>query len=175
MTLTDSVTRLFEEGKTANVPTIAGNTSDEGFNGYTNATQENPTPQNTTKLDPSTNRLTNLTDSQVFEIASFYPVNGSYGSVSPDNFFLDVFKAYWMAFGLFGDAGIFGSERMVGRWMSEAHGSTNIWTYRFNAPRKYPCPDGTSFIHQKLTECNISRWYKLQWNLSTRPGHTQLG
>ncbi|KAE8312537.1 Alpha/Beta hydrolase protein [Aspergillus transmontanensis] len=134
VTLTDSVTRLFRQGKIANVPTIAGSTTDEGFDGYINATQNNPMPQNTTTLDPSTNRLTNLTDSQVWEAVSFYPVNASYGSVAPDNFFLSVFKAYWMALGLFGDPGIFGSERMVGRWMSQAHGPKNIWTYRFNAP-----------------------------------------
>ncbi|PIG82324.1 putative duf1446 domain-containing protein [Aspergillus arachidicola] len=60
-------------GKIANVPTIAGSTTDEGFDGYINATQNNPMPQNTTTLDPSTNRLTNLTDSQVWEAVSFYP------------------------------------------------------------------------------------------------------
>lgn len=39
--------------------------------------KENPMPQNTTALDPSTNRLTNLTDTQVWEAASFYAVNAS--------------------------------------------------------------------------------------------------
>lgn len=138
VTLTDSVTRLFKQGKVANVPTIAGSMSDEGYEGYVNATQNNPMPQNTTELNPSTNRLTNLTDAQVWEAVSFYPVNASYGSIAPDNFFLNNFTAYWMALGLFGDVGIFGSERMAGRWMSKAHGPEHIWTYRFNAPGNQP-------------------------------------
>ncbi|KAJ5766243.1 secreted lipase [Penicillium nucicola] len=140
VTLTDSVTRLFKDGKTANVPTIAGCTSDEGYDGWVDAYQMNPTPSNTTRLDPQTNRITNLTDSQVYEIASFYPVSAEYGAVASDNFFLDIFKSYWMALGLFGEVGIFGSERMMGRWLSAAHGSKHIWSFRFNAP-----PVGASF------------------------------
>lgn len=135
LTLTDSVTRLFKKGLVAKVPIIGGSTNDEGFGGYINASQMNPTPQNTTKLDPSTNRITNLTDVQVNEIASFYPVNATYSSSAPDNFFGSVFRAYWMALGLFGEVGIFGSERLVGRWMSAKHGPEKVWTYRFNAPR----------------------------------------
>lgn len=138
VTLTDSVTRLFKKGIVANVPVIAGSTTDEGYAGYVNASQGNPTPQNTTSLDPSTNRITNLTDAQVYRVAAFYAVNSSYGSMTGDNFFLDVFRAYWMALGLFGEVGIYGSERMVGRWMSAAHGQQRVWTYRFNAPRRYP-------------------------------------
>lgn len=106
--------------------TIAGSTNDEGFGGYIDALQENPTPQNTTKLDPSTNRITNLTDSQVNEIATFYPVSATFGSTSPDNFFLNTFRAYWMALGLFGEVGIFGSERMVGKWMSVKHNPRHV-------------------------------------------------
>ncbi|KAH7013957.1 Carboxylesterase [Ilyonectria destructans] len=134
VTLTDSVTKLFRKGKLANVPTIAGSTNDEGFDGYIDAHQQNPTPKNTTKLDPSTNRITNLTDYQVNEVAKLYPVNATYASVAPDNFFQNVFRSYWMALGLFGEVGIFGSERLVGRWMSARHGPQRIWTYRFNAP-----------------------------------------
>ncbi|KGO46269.1 Carboxylesterase, type B [Penicillium expansum] len=48
-----------------------------------------------------TNRITNLTDAEVYEVASFYPVSAGYGAVTPDNFFLDVFKSYWMALGFF--------------------------------------------------------------------------
>ncbi|KAI8680496.1 Carboxylic ester hydrolase [Fusarium keratoplasticum] len=122
------------KGKLANVPTIAGSTSDEGFDGYLDAHQRNPTPRNTTRLDPSTNRITNLTDEHVNKIATFYKVNATYGSTAQDNFFLNSFRAYLMAFGLFGEVGIFGSERLVGRWMSAKHGPQNVWTYRFNAP-----------------------------------------
>ncbi|KAJ5511220.1 secreted lipase [Penicillium expansum] len=140
VTLTDSVTRLFKNGKTANVPTIAGCVSDEGYDGWIDAYQMNPTLKNTTQLDPSTNRITNLTDAEVYEVASFYPVSAGYGAVAPDNFLLDVFKSYWMALGLFGEVGIFGSERMMGPWLSAAHGSKHIWTFRCNAP-----PVGASF------------------------------
>jgi carboxylesterase type B len=136
VTLTDSVTRLFKKGRVANVPVIAGSTTDEGWDGYINATQQNPTPQNTTSLHPSTNQITNLTDAQVDEIASFYPVSTGYGSNTGDNFFPNVFHAYWMGLGLFGEVGIYGSERMFGRWLSAAHGQDRVWTYRFNAPRK---------------------------------------
>ncbi|KAJ9414821.1 hypothetical protein QL093DRAFT_2087908 [Fusarium oxysporum] len=53
-----------------------------------------------------------------------------------------------MALDLFGEVGIFGSERLVGRWMSARHGPQWIWTYRFNAPPvgsvnpKWPYPLG---------------------------------
>lgn len=65
LTLTDSVTRLFKNGKTANVPTIAECTNDEGFDGWINAYQMNLTPQNTTRLDPSANRIIKVTDAEV--------------------------------------------------------------------------------------------------------------
>ncbi|KAJ5593362.1 hypothetical protein N7537_010266 [Penicillium hordei] len=42
--------------------------------------------------------------------------------------------SYWMALGLFDEAGIFTSERMTGHWLSAAHGSKHIWAFRFNAP-----------------------------------------
>lgn len=136
MTLTDSVTRLFKRGKLANAATIAGSTTDEGFDGYLDAQQQNPTPRSTTTLDPSTNRITNLTDDQVTKIATFYAVNATYGSTTQDNFFLNTFAAYWIALGLFGDAGIFGSERLIGRCTSAKDRPQNVWTYRFNAPSK---------------------------------------
>lgn len=110
--------------------------TDEGFDGYINASKENPTPQNTTSLGPSTNRITNLTNAQVNEIVQFYPVNASYGSTAPDNFFLNTFHAYWMTLGLFGEPGIFGSERLIARWMSAKYKKQKVWSYRFNAPSK---------------------------------------
>jgi hypothetical protein len=115
---------------------LGGSTNDEGFAGYINASQQNPTPQNITSLDPSTNRILNLTDAQVNEIASFYPVNATFGNTAQGNFFLNVFRAYWMALGLFGEQGILGSERMLGRWMSAKHGPQKVWIYRFNAPSR---------------------------------------
>jgi hypothetical protein len=125
VTLTDSITRLFKEGKTANVPVIAGTVNDEGAH---------VTPPNVTTINPSTNAVWNLTDEQVYRAASFYPVNDSYGFDSPDNFFLSPFKSYIQSVSPFGESGIAGSERLVGRYMSEAHGSEQVWTFRFNAP-----------------------------------------
>lgn len=129
VTLSDSITRLFQRGKIANVPVIAGTVNDEGAAA---------TAHNMTILDPSTSGIWNLTDKQVQEAASFYPVNGTFGYDSPDNFFLTPFKAYIQCLSTFGESGIAGSERLVGRYMSQAHGSGKVWTFRFNAPGKTP-------------------------------------
>jgi hypothetical protein len=77
-----------------------------------------------------------LTDAQVEQAASYYPVNATFGFASPDNFFLSTFKAFIQSLHNFGEAGITGSERLVGRYMSEAFGPENVWTFRFNAPSK---------------------------------------
>lgn len=127
VTLTDTITRLFQAGKVANVPTIAGTVNDEGGNAV---------PRNTTELSPATNSLWNLTDAQVAQAVSYYPVNATFGFASPDNFFLSKFKAFIQSLHPFGEAGITGSERLVGKSMSEAHGCDEVWTFRFNAPSK---------------------------------------
>jgi carboxylesterase type B len=127
VTLSDSITNLFKAGKVANVPVIAGAVNDEGGNSG---------PRNVSELSSTTNALWNLTDAQVEQAASYYPVNSTFGFASPDNFFLSTFKAFIQALHPFGEAGITGSERLVGRYMSEAFGSENIWTFRFNAPSK---------------------------------------
>jgi len=127
VTLTDTVTRLFKKGKVANVPVISGYVNDEGAN---------TAPRNVTGLTPSTNSIWILTAGQVNQAASFYAINGSFGFANPDNFFLSTFKAYIQSLSPFGEPGISGSERMVGRYMSQAHGSEWVWTFRFNAPSK---------------------------------------
>ena len=127
VTLSDSITNLFKAGKVANVPVIAGAVNDEGGNSG---------PRNVSELSPATNSLWNLTDAQVVQAASYYPVNSTFGFASPDNFFLSTFKAFIQSLHNFGEAGITGSERLVGRYMSEAFGSENVWTFRFNAPSK---------------------------------------
>lgn len=125
VTLTDSVTRLFKKGRVANVPVIAGAVNDEaGAFG----------PRNLTALSPSLNSIWNLTAAQVNQVIGFYPVNGTFGSSSPDNFFLSPFKAYIQSLSPFGEAGITGSERLVGRYMAKAIGPRRVWTFRFNAP-----------------------------------------
>jgi hypothetical protein len=131
VTLSDSITNLFKAGKVANVPVIAGAVNDEGGNSG---------PRNVSELSPATNALWNLTDAQVAQAASYYPVNSTFGFASPDNFFLTTFKALIQALHPFCEAGITGSERLVGRYMSEAFGSDNVWTFRFNAPSKSSLP-----------------------------------
>jgi hypothetical protein len=127
ITLSDSITNLFKAGKVANVPVIAGTVNDEGGNAAA---------RNTSELSPATNTLWNLTDSQVAQAASYYPVNETFGFASPDNFFLSTFKAFIQSLHPFGEAGITGSERLVGRYMSEKYGCENVWTFRFNAPSR---------------------------------------
>lgn len=125
VTLTDSLTRLFIQGKTANVPVLAGTVNDEGAN---------TAPRNVTTLGPGNSAIWNLTAEQVNQAVSFYPINNTFGFDSPDNFFLTTFKAYIQCLSSFGEPGIAGSERLVGRYMSQAHGPDRVWTFRFNAP-----------------------------------------
>lgn len=125
VTLTDTITQLFKKGKTANVPVLAGAVNDEGAN---------TAARNITTISPSTNTIWNLTDQQVYQAASFYPVNAGFGYASPDNFFLGGFKAYIQSVNSFGEAGMTGSERLIGKYMSDAHGADRVWTFRFNAP-----------------------------------------
>jgi len=125
VTLTDTLTRLFQHGKVAPVSMIAGFVNDEGAN---------TAPRNLTTLSPATNSIWNLTDSQVNQAVSHYPNNATFGYASPDNFFLTNFKSYIMSLSPFGEAGITGSERVVSKGMSNAVGSSRVWSFRFNAP-----------------------------------------
>lgn len=131
VTLTDTISRLFKNGKTANVPVIAGAVNDEGANA---------SPRNTTILTPATNGIWNLSDSLVNQVATYYPVNSSFGYASADNFFLMGFKAFIQSLSPFGEFGITGSERLVGRYMSQAHSANRVWTFRFNAPGRCIIP-----------------------------------
>jgi hypothetical protein len=128
VTLTDTITQLFKKGKVANVAVIAGTVNDEG---------SAASAHNVTTLTPATNSIWNLTADQVNLAATFYPVNASYGFDSPDNFFLSGFKSFIQALSPFGEAGITGSERLVGRYMSQANNCNNVWTFRFNSPGKF--------------------------------------
>jgi hypothetical protein len=127
VTLSDTITKLFKAGKVANVPIVAGYVNDEGANSAA---------RNTSELSPATNAVWNLTEAQVEQAASYYPVNATFGFASPDNFFLSFFKAFIQSIHPFGEVGISGSERLVGRSMSEAFGCENVWTFRFNSPSK---------------------------------------
>lgn len=127
ITLTDTMTRLYQAGKVANIPVIVGTVNDEAA--------EVEARSNTT-LVPAKNQVWNLTDAQVRETATFYPINATFGYASPDNYFLTDFKAYIQSLSQYGENGCHTSERMIGRYMSEAYGSGRVWTYRFNAPGK---------------------------------------
>jgi carboxylesterase type B len=127
VTLSDTITKLFKAGKVASVPVIAGYVNDEGANSAA---------RNTSELSPATNAVWNLTDALVEQAASYYPVNATFGYSSPDNFFLSTFKAFIQSIHPFGEVGISGSERLVGKSMSEAFGCENVWTFRFNSPSK---------------------------------------
>lgn len=125
VTLTDTLTRLFQQGKVAPVSVIAGTVNDEGAN---------TAPRNLTS--PAANQIWNLTASQISQAISYYPVNASFGSTAPDNFFLNYFKSSIMSLNPFGEPGISGSERVVNKGMSQAIGSQRVWSFRFNAPSK---------------------------------------
>jgi len=125
VTLTNTVSRLFKAGKIANVPVIAGFVNDEGAN---------TVPRNTSTLSVDNSQIYNLTDAQTEQVISFYPVNSTFGYASPDNFFLTPFKAFIQSLSPFGESGITGSERLVGRYSSNKVGGDKVWTFRFNAP-----------------------------------------
>jgi carboxylesterase type B len=127
VTLTDTMTKLYQAGKAANVPVIIGTVNDERA--------EFEARSNTT-LSIANNQVWNLTDTQVQEAATFYPVDANFGYASPDNYFLTEFKAYIQSLSQFGENGCHANERMVGRYMSDKFGSEGVWTYRFNAPGK---------------------------------------
>lgn len=133
VTLTDTLTQLFKKGKVASVPVIAGAVNDEGANTL---------PKNTSSLTVATNGIWGLDNSTIEKIISFYPVNQTYGYASPDNFFLSVFKAAIQSVSPFGEGGITGSERLVGRYMSNKVGQDKVWTFRFDAPSECLYTDG---------------------------------
>lgn len=127
VTLTDSITNLFQQGKIANVSVIAGFVNDEGAN----------TAPRTTTPNATNSGLYNLTTDQINSALAYYPVNTTFGYDSPDNFFLTPFKSYIMSLSPFGEAGISGSERLVGRSVSDKLGGNRVWTFRFNAPSTF--------------------------------------
>jgi hypothetical protein len=136
-TLTDSVTRLFKQGKVAKVDVIAGVVNDEGAN---------LAPRDLTVITPASSSIWNLTGDYLDQALKIYPVNATFGSSSPDNFFLTPFKAVIQGLNAFGEVGITGSDRLVGRYMADAVGPDRVWTFRFNAPGK---ANSLLHIHEK--------------------------
>ncbi|KAG8629190.1 hypothetical protein KVT40_003055 [Elsinoe batatas] len=136
LTLTDTITRLFKQGKVANVATIAGFVNDEGAGGGN---------RSLATLTPAQNGIWNLSSTQIQQAISYYPVNSTFGYTSPDNFFLTAFKASIMSLNNFGEPGITGSERLLGRYLSSAFGPSRVWTFRFNAPTVGSNYNGTTY------------------------------
>ncbi|KAI9154858.1 putative cholinesterase [Paramyrothecium foliicola] len=124
-TLTDSITNLFKQGKVAKVDVIAGVVNDEGAN---------TTPRNITLFNSTLSSIWNLTGDSLNQAVKMYPINATFGSTSPDNFFLSPFKAVIQGLHTFGEVGITGSERLIGRYMSDVVGPDRVWTFRFNSP-----------------------------------------
>lgn len=150
ITLTDTMTRLYQAGKVADVPVIVGTVNDEG------AMAE---ARSNTALVPANNQVWNLTDAQVQEAAAYYPISATFGYASPDNYFLTEFKAYIQSLSQYGENGCHATERMIGRYMSEALGSGRVWTYRFNAPGKIPL--NTIYLVVLMLMRSLSRRNKL--------------
>ncbi|KAH7320708.1 Alpha/Beta hydrolase protein [Stachybotrys elegans] len=124
-TLTDSITRLFKQGKVAKVDVLTGAVNDEGANIGS---------RNIPVVTPAQSSIWNLTGDYLDQALEMYPVNATFGSSSPDNFFLTPFKAVMQGLGPFGEVGISGSDRLVGRYMADLVGPDRVWTFRFNAP-----------------------------------------
>lgn len=146
ITLTDSMNRLYQAGKVVDVPVIVGSVTDEGgfYAGKINST-----------LSVATNEVWNLTESQVAEAITYYPINATFGFSSPDNVFLTEFHAFISSISQFGEGGCAASERMIGRYMGEIFGSERIWAYRFNAP----CKSCIAFLPRfALTLLTSTQW-----------------
>lgn len=127
ITLTDTITRLFKQGRTANVDVLVGATNDEG---------SNTIARNITVLDANVSAVWNLTGAQLDTALELYPVNSTFGSYDSDNFFPSVFKAAIQSLSNFGESGITGSERVLARYMADVVGPARVWSFRFNAPGK---------------------------------------
>ncbi|KAM0276409.1 hypothetical protein ACHAQH_006761 [Verticillium albo-atrum] len=136
VTLTDSITRLFKQGRVANVNVLVGATNDEG---------SNTIPRNISILAANASGIWNLTGSQLDQALELYPINSTFGSFSSDNFFPNVFKAAIQGLSGFGESGITGSERVVARYMADVVGPDRIWSFRFNAPGVATNYNGTDY------------------------------
>ncbi|KAH6683775.1 Alpha/Beta hydrolase protein [Plectosphaerella plurivora] len=136
VTLTDSVTRLFKQGKVAEIDVLVGATNDEGANTVS---------RSITTLEPEQNGIWNLTGPQLETALSLYPINSTFGSYRSEGFFPSAYKAAMQSLSPFGESGITGSERLVARYMSDAVGSCRVWSFHFNAPGVGTNYNGTDY------------------------------
>ena len=76
VTLTDTLSRLFQQGKFVKIPTLVGAVNDEGA--------QSPI-RNQTAIMPSANGIWNLSSSRLDQAISYYAVNTTFGSSAPDS------------------------------------------------------------------------------------------
>lgn len=104
VTLTDTVTKLLQKGKIAEVPFIGGHVTDEAAA---------VTPKDVSRVDASVVGQWNLSAANLEKAIKLYPVNASFGSASgTGNFFLSDFDAVVHADAGFGEGGITCSVRL---------------------------------------------------------------
>lgn len=122
ITLTDTITNLWLQGKFAKLPLIGGYVTDEAVGRQT-------------AINVTTAGYYNLSSDQVDQLASFYPVNSSYSDPSgTGNFFLSEAEAASQAAAAFGEGGISGSERLVNLAMCKYGNCATTYGFRFDAP-----------------------------------------
>lgn len=121
------MTRPYQAGKVTDVPVIVGTVNDEGAE---------PEGRSNKTLSTTNDQVWNLKDAQVREGATFYLVNATSGSASPESYFLTDFKACIQSLSQFGGNECHASERIIGRYPGEAFASGHVLTCRFNAPGK---------------------------------------
>ncbi|KAH8923664.1 alpha/beta-hydrolase [Atractiella rhizophila] len=125
-TLTDTVTRLFQSGKFAKVPMIAGTVTDESAAA---------TPKTSSITNTSSIGAFNMSSEYLSKVQSFYPFNSTFASRSGTaNFFVNEWRAAVQANAGLGEGGIACSERLVNAAMAEYGGNTKHWGFRFEAP-----------------------------------------
>ncbi|KAF9466758.1 Carboxylesterase family-domain-containing protein [Collybia nuda] len=126
VTLTDTVTKLLQKGKFAQVPFIGGHVTDEAAG---------VTPKDVSRVDASIVGQWNLSASNIEKALKLYPVNSSFGSASgTGNFFLSTFDAAVHANAGFGEGGITCSERVANYAFSRFGPKSGTWGVRFEAP-----------------------------------------
>jgi hypothetical protein len=126
ITLTDTITNLYLQGKFSKLPYISGYVTDEASNSL---------PRTITELNATTLGFYNLSQADVDRYVSFFPVNETYSDPSgTGNFFPSTIEAYFQAASSFGEGGISGSERLTNLAMCRHGDCSTTWGFRFDAP-----------------------------------------
>lgn len=134
-TLTDTITKLFQKGKIASVPFIAGAVSHEAANAVL---------KNITEFTAANIGAYNLSASHTQDVLNMYgpgAVNGTWGQAySTGPYFTDVFRATLAGVSGFGEGGITGSERWAAKSMCKKGKKecAKTWSFRYGAPSTFP-------------------------------------